>query len=54
MDTYKVKIHCTNCGYNSFRDKEKGRMIKSDLERGFTVDECPNCGCDSIIEQKNL
>jgi predicted RNA-binding Zn-ribbon protein involved in translation (DUF1610 family) len=36
METYKVELFCTNCGFEGYVEIEKGKVIE---ER-----ECPNCG----------
>lgn len=45
-ETYTVSTHCTNCGYEDRRQKEKGCKI-------FVYKiECPKCGCTTLREER--
>lgn len=45
MEKYKIKLHCSNCGYSEEKELPKG--TKRPMLGGRYL-KCPNCGCDTL------
>ena len=47
-ETYKVKMTCSNCGYEFEKEYPKGKEVPF-LKEG---ELCPNCECPTAQQQK--
>ena len=43
METYKISLHCSNCGYSSTQNVEKGTSIGE-----AKIGSCQICGCYTV------
>jgi peptide chain release factor subunit 1 len=46
LDTYKVKVECSNCGYNESRIAKESDLNK--LESSIQSEICPKCSSNSF------
>ena len=54
LDTYKIKLECSNCGYVENRTSREGDLIKIDSQ--IQEESCPKCSSNnfSIAETTSI
>jgi len=54
LDSYRVKLECSNCGYVEFRTTREHEFVK--LESAIQEESCPKCNSNNfnIIEKKSI